>query len=65
MKQQVSIYGACPNCGVGWGYVTDGGERYSHVIGIYSRELDVTVAWRCPNCDREWARNELDCSEPT
>lgn len=25
-------------------------------IGIYSRELDRTVAWQCPDCLKQWDR---------
>lgn len=34
-----------------------GGETHlSHVIGIYSTELDRTTHWRCPDCGHEWER---------
>ena len=45
----------CPACGVQWDYYVDG-KRYSRVIGIYDQSRDRTVAWRCPNCDEQWAR---------
>lgn len=33
-----------------------GKTHYSRVIGIYSREQDRTVAWRCPDCELEVER---------
>jgi Zn-finger nucleic acid-binding protein len=30
--------------------------HFSRVIGIYSREQDKTVAWRCPDCGFEEPR---------
>ena len=26
------------------------------VVGVYSREKDATVAWRCLSCNAEWPR---------
>lgn len=34
--------------------------HYSHIIAIYDRGRDRTVAWRCPFCGHEWRRNEHD-----
>lgn len=28
--------------------------HYSHVIAVYDRGRDRTVAWRCPFCGHEW-----------
>ncbi|HWP33582.1 MAG TPA: hypothetical protein VNL97_07520 [Solirubrobacterales bacterium] len=34
-----------------------GGNTHFHrAIGLYSRELDRTVAWQCPDCDYKEAR---------
>ena len=33
-----------------------GSTHFRRVIGVYSRELDVTVAWRCPDCGYEEKR---------
>lgn len=33
-----------------------GKTHFRRVIGIYSREQDRTVAWRCPDCGYEEAR---------
>lgn len=54
--------GNCRKCGVSF----DGGSipenirehysppyRWSRRIGIYDRDLDRTVAWRCPDCGDE------------
>jgi hypothetical protein len=30
--------------------------HFSRRIGIYSRESDRTVRWRCPDCGHEWER---------
>lgn len=29
---------------------------WGRAVGIYSREKDRTVAWKCPDCEHEWAR---------
>jgi len=36
----------------------DGKTHFSRVVGIYCHAADATVAWKCPDCDREWARTE-------
>jgi DNA-directed RNA polymerase subunit RPC12/RpoP len=54
----------CPHCGAslqGAPIPADeqesyGATHFSRKIGIYSREVDRTVAWRCPDCSHEWAR---------
>ena len=33
-----------------------GATHGSRLIGIYDRDRDRTVAWRCPDCGAEWAR---------
>jgi hypothetical protein len=33
-----------------------GRDRFSRVIGIYSRERDRTVKWMCPDCQGQWDR---------
>lgn len=44
----------CPNCN------TDlraaGGPPLKREIAIYDRDLDRTVAYRCPDCLHEWSR---------
>lgn len=30
--------------------------HFSRVIALYSRERDMTVAWRCPDCLKKWDR---------
>ena len=30
--------------------------RWSKVINIYDNDLDRTVAFRCPECEKEWPR---------
>lgn len=30
----------------------------SRRIGIYDRDQDRTVAWKCPDCNGEWPRTE-------
>jgi hypothetical protein len=34
-----------------------GATHFSRKIGIYSRLLDMTVAWSCPDCGRTWDRS--------
>lgn len=62
----------CPECGTdwhdkaipehllqeGWYGAWDGvtPRYYSRVIGIYDWNTDRTVAWRCPDCEKEWPR---------
>jgi hypothetical protein len=36
----------------------DGKTHFSRVVGIYSHAADATVAWKCPDCDHEWACTE-------
>ena len=31
--------------------------HFNRVIGIYDRDLDMTVAWRCPDCGHQWERD--------
>ena len=33
-----------------------GATHYTRTIAIYPRERDRTVAWRCPDCGKEWKR---------
>lgn len=35
-----------------------GSTHFSRKIGIYSRERDMTVAWQCPDCGKQWPRTE-------
>lgn len=52
----------CPHCGVsllGDKIPQDISKHYSGThwkreIGIYDRDLDRTVAYRCPDCGKEW-----------
>lgn len=54
----------CPHCGVSLqgdpipepSQPMYGATHFSRKIGIYSRETDRTVAWRCPDCEKEWPR---------
>jgi len=49
--EHLDLYGAsaiCPDCGQP--------SHGSRVIGLYSYNVDRTVAWRCPDCTKEWAR---------
>ena len=41
-----------------WLDMYGGSTHYSQVIGIYDRELDRTVAYRCPDCNGEWKREK-------
>ena len=56
----------CPHCGsdqrgdaIPEAYLqmfahTDG--HYYRTIGIYDMERDMTVEWKCPDCDGRWTR---------
>ena len=54
----------CPSCGVQFqgdpipekDQESFGATHFSRKIGVYSRERDRTVAWRCPDCGHEWSR---------
>ena len=48
------MYGNLDYCQYGCG----GEPHYSRLIGIYDRERDRTVAWRCPDCGHEEARRD-------
>ncbi len=30
--------------------------RWGREIGIYDMEKDMTVRWKCPDCEHEWRR---------
>lgn len=56
---------ACPSCGVSWvgaeiapehRHMYGGVSHGSRQIGVYSRELDRTVEWLCPDCGTRWPR---------
>jgi transposase-like protein len=52
----------CAKCGADWqaeaipqeyidkGYYAPDSTHYSRRIGMYDRELDRTVGWKCPDC---------------
>lgn len=55
----------CPACGASWlgepiseanREAYGGATHYRTLIGIYDRNLDRTVAWRCPDCGQRWDR---------
>lgn len=57
----------CPKCGVSFQGEPipeksrqDGSygnsTHFSRVIGIYSRGMDRTTQWRCPDCGHVWDR---------
>ncbi|NCU19037.1 hypothetical protein [Caldibacillus pasinlerensis] len=35
-----------------------GATHGSRKIGIYSREEDRVIKWQCPDCGKEWEREE-------
>lgn len=38
-----------------------GGATHSNrVLGIYDRDLDMTVAWMCPDCGYRWDREGIE-----
>ena len=56
----------CPHCGVSLqgkriakkDQGAFGATHSSRKIGIYDREADRTVAWKCPDCHKYWSRTE-------
>jgi hypothetical protein len=60
------LQGNCPFCGVSFqgdpipeglrAEYYGGSTHYSRLIAIYDRDRDRTVAWRCPDCHKEWDR---------
>lgn len=54
----------CPACGSRWSVVKDG-KRGTRIIAIYDRVQDRSIAWRCPDCGRQWDRGaevEMDAA---
>lgn len=62
-EKQVNDFDKCPKCGIS--FVGDkipkkdrekygGAKNFTRKIGIYSRERDMTISWRCPDCMYEW-----------
>lgn len=45
----------CPACGSDWRDLRSG-PPFSREIGIYSRDQDMTMAYRCPDCGKEFPR---------
>ena len=45
----------CPSCHVDL-RDHENGPPFTRQTGIYSRELDRTVSWKCPDCGYEWKR---------
>lgn len=43
--ERAASYGATPTKG-----------QWGRQLGIYDRDLDRTVAYRCPDCKHEWSR---------
>ena len=58
----------CPNCGVSWvdRPIPDeqlevfSGKFFLRIIGMYSLAQDRTVAYMCPDCKKEFPREEVD-----
>ena len=55
----------CPGCGASWQGEPSPEETRKHYgnathfrreIAIYSRERDMTIAWKCPDCNRAFDR---------
>lgn len=34
-----------------------GHTHFGREIGLYDRDKDCTVAWKCPDCGHEWPRS--------
>lgn len=49
----------CPNCDSDQRdreHLVDGEPKYWRTIGVYDRDRDRTVAWKCPDCNHQWER---------
>lgn len=44
----------CPSCD--YDFTRGMPAGFSRAIGLYDRDRDKTVAWRCPDCGHEWKR---------
>lgn len=60
-EHHIDIHGACPNCGMTWGYecsaLPEGTtQRFSYLIGVVDPDLDRVVHWQCPTCNKEFPR---------
>ena len=53
MASKIDIFGRCPHCNADW---RDG--KFSRVLGVYDVRRDRTVAWKCPDCGREFDRGQ-------
>lgn len=58
----------CPGCGASWigDPIPDSARKsygdathFQRRIAVYSREQDMTVAWKCPDCGRVFDRFTL------
>lgn len=47
---------AIPQQYIDQGYYAPGETHYSRRIGIYDTTKDMTVGYRCPDCDGYWSR---------
>lgn len=56
----------CPNCGVTWidepipmdiRHSYGSRTHFRREIAIYDRDLDCTIAWECPDCRYQLARD--------
>jgi hypothetical protein len=61
-----TLFGACPKCEASWQGkpipedqqdLYGGAKWFSRVQGIYDRDRDCTIAWRCPDCRTTWDRD--------
>ena len=48
------LYGNSAICEYGCGNE----PHYTRLISVYDRQLDRTVAWRCPDCGHQEARSD-------
>jgi len=58
----------CPYCGASWvgdpipeeSQESYGATHFKREIGLYDMELDITIAFKCPDCEGEvWRNGEL------
>jgi predicted Zn-ribbon and HTH transcriptional regulator len=69
-KQMIDISNLeeCPECRASWidrmltpdeiksGFWSPDTKFFSKLIGVYDHDKDITVMWRCPQCNTNWDR---------
>ena len=56
MFQQYSCAEKAKQAAECYGWTEENKKFFSNIIGIYDEEVDMTVAYQCPNCKTKWCR---------